>query len=189
MAAGKSVGKKQTASNLKLGFLLFLMLFFLYFPVANSQQLSAIRKEYYAATTDGREAEKLYVKLRQLKPSDPVLMAYYGSAQALKAKYSWNPYNKVSYLTEGRKTLRSAVAKSPENLEIRFLRYCLEYYLPAFLGMSDNLEADRKKIVYLIEKKQYGGIDEALLKNLISFLKQSKSCTSEELRVLAKAEM
>ncbi len=187
MAIGESVSKKQAKCHLRIKFLLLGILFLTVMPAAKSQNLESIRKSYYNATTDGKEAAKLYTILDRLNSSDAVMMAYYGSAQALKAKYSWNPYIKLSYLVEGQKTLKQAVIKSPDNLEIRFLRFCLEHYIPAFLGMSNNLESDRRKIVQLIKRNQYGSIDEALLKDLFSFLKRTNRCTPEELRVLAKA--
>ena len=186
MVVGTSAGKKYASSFLKFGVLWGLFCFFFSFEI-RAQELNEIRREYYEAVNSGTAADDFYNKLHKLQPSKPVLFAYYGSAQALKSRYSFNPYNKIKYLNEGRKTLARAVAKSPDDLEIRFLRFSLEHYIPAFLGMSDNLDIDRKKIILLIKKKQYGAVDKSLLKNLISFLKQTKRCTPRELHILAEA--
>ena len=161
-----------------------LFLVFFLFTSCYGQQLSVLREEYYKAINDAKAADRLYEKLKQKSASDPVIMAYLGSSQALKARFSWNPYNKLSYLSQGLKTLGIAVSRSPENLEIRFLRFSLVHYLPAFLGYSNTLDADKKMIVELIRRERFGSMDSVLLKNLIGFMKETKRCTPGELAIL-----
>ncbi|WP_423148918.1 hypothetical protein [Rubrolithibacter danxiaensis] len=166
-----------------------LFIFFFLFCITltcKPQNIDNIRREYYAALQDSKSADKLYTKLKSSKDLPPELLAYFGCAQALKARYSWNPYNKLLYLKDAKETLEDAVEKKPESLEIRFLRFSLEHYIPSFLGMSENLSADKKKIIQLIQSKQVGTVNEDLLKNLIAFMKSSKRCTSEELAILSK---
>ena len=153
----------------------------------NAQSLSTVRKEYYEAINSSKATNKLYGKLVEAKPVDPLIMAYLGSAQALKARFSWNPYNKLAYLSEGLKTLGDAVNKSPRNLEIRFLRFSLVHYLPAFLGYGNTLGADKEMIVDLIRNRKYGLIDATLLKSIIGFMKETKHCTKEEIALLNNA--
>jgi hypothetical protein len=164
-----------------------LFISFFLFTSVHAQKLTSLRKEYYAAINSASATNKLHEKLKELSPSDPVMMAYMGSTQALKARFSWNPYNKLSYLSQGLKTLGTAVNKNPENLEIRFLRFTLVHYLPAFLGYSKTLEPDKEKIVELISKREFGSLDNNLLKNLIGFMKETKQCTPAELAILDKA--
>lgn len=152
----------------------------------NAQSLTTVRREYYEAINSSKATNKLYGKLVEARSPDPLMMAYLGSAQALKARFSWNPYNKVAYLSEGLKTLGVAVNKSPQNLEIRFLRFSLVHYLPAFLGYGTTLHADKEMIVDLIRNKKYGLVDLKLLKNIVGFMKETNHCTKEEMDLLNK---
>jgi hypothetical protein len=165
-----------------------LVLLILAVPLALlSGDLPDIRKEYYVAVNDEKAAEKFYAKLKNAKSADPVIMAYYGSAQAIRARHANNPYNKLAYLRSGMKTLNEAVAKSPENLEIRYLRFSLQHYVPSFLGYSKHLDADRKKIIELTKQRKFGSMDKPLLVGLLQFMKETKRCSPQEIATLDQA--
>ena len=151
---------------------------------ANALDLTQIRKEFYAGVNDKDAAEKFYLKLKSQTLTNPVLQAYYGSAEALMGKHAWNPYKKVSYLKSGLRTLELAIAKNPESIEIRFLRFSIEHYLPPFLGLSKNLEEDGKKIVELIEKDSLSTADSTLVKNIVNFLKKTNRFSAREVEIL-----
>lgn len=155
--------------------------------MVQGQQLQDVRKNYYAAITNARAADSFYRRISALNHSDPLLLAYFGSAQALRARFSWNPYNKLSYLSDGIKTLKQAVQKDPDNLEIRFLRFSLVHYLPGFLGYGDTLEQDRRAIIELVKRKQFGQIEKDMLKNLVDFMKKSNRCGAQEIAILEQA--
>ncbi|MBC7913719.1 MAG: hypothetical protein H7Y07_06310 [Pyrinomonadaceae bacterium] len=155
--------------------------------VLMADDLVQIRKQYYAALTNQKAADKLYKELKSKTVAQPIIMAYFGSVQALRAKHAFNPYNKVSYLKSGLKTLDASVSKSPENLEIRYLRFTLEYYIPSFLGYSKHLETDRKKIIELSKQKKFGAMDKPLLQSLLGFMKETKQCSLQEIASLDQA--
>ncbi|MXV52971.1 hypothetical protein GS399_18525 [Pedobacter sp. HMF7647] len=164
-----------------------LLIFLITTAFSKDEDLPSIRKQYYEAVNNADAAHRFYDMIAAQKSEDPVILAYFGSAQALKARYSWNPYNKMAYLKRGISTLATAVSKSPDNLEIRFLRFSLEHYVPSFLGFSRDLDPDRRKIVELIEKKQFGSMDKDLLKNMVKFMEESKRCTPKELETMRNA--
>lgn len=152
-----------------------------------ADELPQLRKDYYASINNEKAAEKFYNSLKNKNPTDPLTMAYYGSAQAIRAKHAFNPYNKIAHLKSGLKTLEAAVKKDPDNLEIRFLRFSLEHYIPAFLGYSKHLETDKKKIISLVKLKQYNSKDKDLLNNLFKFMKETKRCSAAEIAILDEA--
>lgn len=154
---------------------------------SSANDLPQIRKEYYAAVNDEKAAEKFYKKLKAINSSEPIMMAYLGIAQAVRARHAINPYNKLSYLKGGMRALNAAVNKSQNNLEIRFLRFTLEHHIPKFLGYSQHLEIDRKKIVELSRQKKFGTMDKPLLSNLLKFMKQAKRCSPQEIAILDQA--
>jgi hypothetical protein len=67
------------------------------------------------------------------------------------------------------KTLSKAIAADPANPEIRFLRFSIQYYVPAFLGFSKNLDEDKKVIVQHFEGLKQVYSDE-LVKGVADFL-------------------
>jgi hypothetical protein len=160
---------------------------FLFPMLVSADDLPQIRKEYYAAVNDEKAADRFYQKLKKQNLSEPLLLAYFGSAQAIRARHAINPYNKVSFLRAGMKTLNSAVAKDSENLEIRYLRFSLEHYIPSFLGYSKHLESDRKKIVELSKQRKFGSMDKVLLVSLLNFMKETKRCSPQEIATLDQA--
>ncbi len=169
----------------------YMMLTFvmLIFSIASgsANDLPQIRKDYYAAINNEKAAEKLYLNLKSRNSSEPIILAYLGSAQAIRARHAFNPYNKVTYLKIGLKTLETAVKSSTQNLEIRFLRFSLEHYIPSFLGFSKHLETDRAKIIELVKQKKFGAMDKPLLLNLLSFMKETKRCSKQEIATLDQA--
>jgi hypothetical protein len=163
---------------------LILLIIVLFSQDIYANELPQIRKDFYLAIKNGTASEKFYNGLKAKKSSDPTIMAYFGTSQAIRAKHAFNPYNKITYLKSGIKTLEKAVGKSPENLEIRFLRFSLEHYIPSFLGFSKHLETDRKKIVELARQKKFGSMDMPLLLNLVNFMKETKRCSPAEIVIL-----
>ncbi len=109
-----------------------------------------------------------------------MVLAYFGSLEALKAKDSWNPYKKVKLLVASNKTLQQAVTASPNDMEIRFLRFSIQFYLPGFLGLSKDMHGDKNTIIQQLKQKNYGSADNDFLKNIMKFMIDSKQCTAQE---------
>ena len=165
----------------------FIFLFITMSVSSFSTDLPQIRKEYYAAVNSEKASDKFYQRLKQLNSDKPLLKAYLGSAQAIRARHAINPYNKIKYLNEGLKTLQIAVKNDPENLEIRFLRFSLQHYVPAFLGKSKELTMDKTKIVSLFSQRKFGSLDEPMLRSIVSFMKESKRCSVSDISVLDRS--
>lgn len=162
-----------------------LFLLFLMFPLSVAPtNLDKMRVQFYQAVENKAVAEKFFERMKLEQGISPVHLAYYGSAQTLMGKHAWNPYQKLAYLKGGMKVLAVASNKAPDDLEIRFLRFSIEHYLPAFLGMSKHLDEDRKKIVSLVQKRQYGPLPKDVLKDMVTFVIKSGRVKGEELDIL-----
>lgn len=172
---------------MKISFLLFFAL--LFSKILMAYDIDKIRLDYIAAVNDSKKADILYNQLKAIAKPDALVLAYLGSAQALRAKHAFNPINKLAYLKQGSKTLESAVNAAPDNVEVRFLRFSLEHYIPSFLGYNKNLIADKKKILEILqlESKTDGKVVSAQIKkNIIKFLLESKRCSAAETTILKK---
>jgi len=169
--------------------IVFCFLFVACFAVNGfAYDIQKIRRDYVEAIKNADVADKLYKDLKAIKNPSPLIMAYLGSADAVRAKHSWNPVNKMAFLKQGCKTIDKAVELSPNQLEIRFLRFSLEHFLPPFLGYSKHLEIDKKKILELVQKSNVQAlhVDETILKNMVNFMIDSKRCSEAEVNVLRK---
>jgi hypothetical protein len=156
--------------------------------MASAPDLKKIREDYIASINSSEKAETLCAQLQAVKNPDALIMAYLGSAQAIKAKHAWNPVNKMSFLNQGFKTINQAVAKDPNNLEVRFLRFSLQYYVPGFLGYSKNLDNDKEKIISLLQNQRNTNlnVDKKIIKDMVNFMIDSKKCDAKEIEILKK---
>lgn len=169
--------------------ILFCVLFFFAgLNLAKAYDLDKIRKDYIASVKDTKKSEELYSYLSAIKNPDAIILAYLGSAEAIRAKHSWNPYNKMSYLNEGFKKLNEAVEKDPNQLEVRFLRFTLQHYVPNFLGYSKNINEDKGRIISLLKNKNTGSLrdEKDLMNNMIHFMIESEECNPNEVALLKK---
>lgn len=158
------------------------------FQTSYGYDLQKIRKDYIESIKNESSAIKLYEHLKSIKNPDPLIQAYLGSAQAVRAKHAWNPVNKLNFLKQGCNTLNLAVKRSPNQLEIRFLRFSLQHFLPSFLGYSTNLDSDKDKIIEMVQKKEVINmqVDKDILKNMVNFMIDSKRCDAKEIAILRK---
>ena len=62
-------------------------------------------------------------------------------------KYEYNPLYKLTLFTDYSVRLDSIVINNFNNIEIRFLRYCVQKQTPRILGYNDNLELDYQFIL------------------------------------------
>ena len=168
-------------------FSLFILIFS-FNAMAAVPDLKKIREDYIASINDSEKAEVLCSQLQAIKNPDALIMAYLGSAQAIKAKHAWNPVNKMSFLKQGFNTINQAVAKDPNQLEVRFLRFSLQFYVPTFLGYSKNIDSDKDKIITLLQNQKNTNlnVDKKIIKDMVNFMIDSKKCDAQELAILRK---
>lgn len=165
---------------------LFMILFLTGSFSAYSQKTDAveIRKGMLRAIKSPKVTDSLYTALQTITKKPPLVLGYFGALEALKAKDSWNPYKKVKLLVSSNKTIEQAVNASPDDMEIRFLRFSIQFYLPGFLGLSKDMATDKNMIIQQLKQKHYGLADKDYLKNIIKFMIDSKQCTAQEVAFL-----
>lgn len=134
-----------------------------------------LRERFQLAAEDEYAAQSLLSDLLREPPS-PLHRAYQAATTALLARFAWNPYTKVSHCRTAARIFQSAVAEAPENPEIRYLRLAFQLNLPAFLGMSEDLSADRLAIL-----RNLAGTEPVLRKEIVQYLLREKVCNRNEL--------
>ena len=163
-----------------------LLVFFSGYANLAAQNLSQIKKAMVLAVEDDAITDSLYKELTALNSKDPLIWAYIATLDGLKAKHSWNPYNKLKFVSRSQKLIAKAIEARPDDLEIRFMRFSLQHYTPEFLGFSKNLEEDRQAIFRLYEQRKFGRSDPDLVRNIAKFMIDSNRCSRNEIQFFKK---
>ncbi len=156
-----------------------------------SATLTQIRKLFYEAVESEDKLEELE-NLFNRKFSEkafvyrPLLLAYTGAIEALKAKHAFNPFSKFSHVVSSLDILEKAVDRDLHNLEIRFIRFSILHNLPGILGYGKEREADIVEICNQLSKKDYVSYDPKLQKNVIDFMLESERLTDSQTLQLKK---
>jgi hypothetical protein len=145
--------------------------------LAINPDIAALRKLYYKAPTNKSDEETFLKTMEQLQiGKNPLLLCYKGVALILQANYCFNPYDKWSCFRKGKALMELAVEADPENIEIRFMRFCVQTNAPVFLNYHAELFVDKTKIL-----KAWNTIPDNDLKDKIkSFILKSNCCTNNE---------
>lgn len=147
------------------------------FVTARERDLLHVRELYYKASVSKRDAELFSREMEKTSGLQASLHAgYTGVSWMIRASHAVNPYNKLAYFIKGRDLLDAAIAADASNVELRFLRYCVQTNAPAFLSYRDKI-ADDKRII-LMGYHQLA--DEDLKTRIRNFMDNSTQCTKEE---------
>ena len=153
---------------------------------SSDQKNKTLRRQVMLAINSSKTTDSLYNILVAMPNKSPLITGYTGTLQALKAKHHWNPYYKVKYVKDAQKIFAKAVAAEPHNMEIRFLRFSVDYKLPKLLGYNKNMTADKNEIITQLTKKNYTVDDKDLVITIINFLLEADMHTAAENTFLTK---
>ncbi len=153
----------------------FLLAFFIFW--SDTPEISEVRNAYRQASDSEAIAVQLHGDLVTVsRTSDPVLLAYKGAATTLMAKHATTIKEKKKYFKEGKDNLEYALAKDPNNIEIRFIRLSVQENAPKITGYRKNRNEDKAFLLEHLTKVK----DRALKRYLKEFAAESTSFTSAE---------
>ncbi|MFD2822401.1 hypothetical protein ACFS5M_01890 [Lacinutrix iliipiscaria] len=149
----------------------------------NTQSLNfdAVRDAYKVAANDKTKVESFHKLLSKVNKEDnAVLIAYKGASIALLAKHAKTIKEKKEGFIEGVSFIEYAIEKSPDIIEVRFVRLSIQENSPKLLKYKSNLEEDKQFLL-----AQFKNIKFPHLKNHIKdYISQSKVFTDEEKSVI-----
>ena len=126
--------------------------FFMIICNAQTNNLNQIRKSYLKSDKSEENIHKLIVKCEEYKSKkNSTIYAYRTVADLMLLKYEYNPLYKIKLFTDYSVKLDSIVTNNVNNIEIRFLRYCVQKQTPRLLGYNDKLELDYQFILQNID--------------------------------------
>lgn len=111
-----------------------------------SAELKQAKNLYYRAVTGDESARKQsaaeFARLAESDPDDPEVMAYSGSLSLMEAGKTWAVWRRYEYSKKGITLLDEAVARAPDNLEVRFVRAATTRKLPVFFERRQQSKDD-----------------------------------------------
>ena len=79
--------------------------------------------------------------------NSPIAAGYRGALTIVLAKHTDNVFKKWNYFQQGKILLEESVRRSPNNVELRFLRLSIQYNIPAILAYRSEIADDKKYII------------------------------------------
>lgn len=114
---------------------------------AQELNLSELRELYIKASFEEDKANKLYELTKNSSiESDYKNFSYHAIAILLQSKFSINPIDKLKSFGEGKEQLEKVISQYPKDIELRFLRFCVQDGTPAILDYKLNMEEDSQFI-------------------------------------------
>ena len=132
----------------------YIIILFFLITRCNAQinNLDQIRKTYLESAKSEENIQKLISTCEDYKSkNDSIIYAYRTVADLMLIRYKHNPFYKLKLFTEYSRKLDLIVKNNFTNIEIRFLRYCVQKQTPKFLGYNDNLKLDYQFIIQNID--------------------------------------
>jgi len=156
-----------------------------HFSVNSDLQPAALRRHFELASADKAAGEKFYKLLADYKEGNALVLGYKGAAEAIRARDA-SMFNKMTFIQDAARTFEQAVALDPHNAEIRFLRFSVESNIPAFLGMSKNVDADKDIVVKALMKHPNSGLLPEVFQSVRAFMVKRGHVSKAEAQQLSK---
>ncbi len=124
-----------------------ILFFLLFLPLISfGNTLEELRNKFPDVVSDSDLCENLIEELVNKKDLSSTEKAYLGAMQTIWANHTNSPISKWKTFKRGKENLQAAVRASPNNIEIRMLRYSVQSNCPKFLNYSDELAEDKAYI-------------------------------------------
>lgn len=123
------------------------LLFSLTNSLAQELNLSELRELYIEASFEEDKANELYELTKSSSiESSYKKFTYHAIAILLQSKFAINPIDKLKSFGEGKEQLEKVISQYPKDIELRFLRFCVQDGTPAILDYKLNMEEDSQFI-------------------------------------------
>src|SRR5690606_3467593 len=115
-----------------------------------------VRDLFSKASVDEKANNELFDLTKSYSLSyAPIIYAYNAAAEMTLANHTMWPTAKFDYFSSGKSKLESAIKTYPSNVEMRYIRYCVQQGCPFFLNYSSNLSEDKKYVLANLDKTDW----------------------------------
>lgn len=148
---------------------------------AQKLNLDVVRSDFNKGVKDEVLCKK-HLDALKAEANTPVERGYEAAFHMFMAKHTSNPFKKMSYFKTGRNMLEKEIKGSPNNVELRFIRLCIQYYIPKYLGYHHEVEQDKEYVMNNLYKMQ----DKTTKDKIYKYLKGANMYNASELALLAR---
>lgn len=134
------------------------MMFYLLLSLlhVNSVDMSEVRRLFTIASKDEAANNQVFdLTSGYTMDYKPVIFAYHAAAEMTKANHTSWPLSKLNHFNKGKFDLEKVIAKYPNEIELRYIRYAIQNGSPSFLRYKDNMASDKKKIKANLDKQKW----------------------------------
>ena len=147
--------------------------------------INEVRSTFHQSVMDSKAITDYYHLAMTIDTvNNPTALAYRAAGYVMKAKNHWNPLTRIKLVMKYRETINEAVRAAPKNVEVRFLRFSIAYYLPNIFGLKQDMEIDKTRIFENISATQSLGLGTDYNKYILWFVTHSAYFTDEELSLI-----
>ena len=158
-------------------FILLLFLVTTYPVCASGIDVVQLRQLYYRAHESEECSDRFCQQAATISErSEPIFLCYKAMASFMRCRRVLNPYSKFSSFNDGKKLLEYAIKNDPNNVEIRFMRFCVQSQAPRILSYNDNLSEDKTAVLKGWKKIA----DNDLKEKIRSFMLRYGNCSVQE---------
>lgn len=152
-----------------------------------SNDLQDIRKAFHTAVLAPSKVQGYYKYINAIEAKDDgIVMAYQAMSEALVAQETWNPIEKYNRIKKFEKLIDQAIFMDPSNLEIRFLRLCIESYIPEWLGIPNHVLDDKVFILTHLADAKLLLFDQSYIRYISCFIKETGIYSAAEIGLIEK---
>ncbi len=143
--------------------------------------LHEVRRDFNKGVKDKTICEAHHKNLAK-HSSTMTEQGYAAAYHIFMAKHTGNPIKKMSYFNGGKSKLDKLIKQDPKNIELRFIRLCIQYHAPSYLGYKDNIDDDKDFLVENLHTIK----DSSVKQLLFNYLKGANIYNSNELALLSR---
>lgn len=139
-----------------------------------TSSLETLREVYPNANASKQNSDKFSSLVEKATGNDAAIRGYKAAAQIIRAKFEKGESRKT-HITQGIKSLESAVNSNPKNVELRVIRLSVQENLPKIIGYNRKMKEDKMMIL-----NNYAGQNSEMKQYIKHFSVVSKSMTPAE---------
>lgn len=141
-----------------------------------AQALAKIRSAYTTAADSEANAVAFETLMAQNVSTDGLLTAYRGASKVILAKYK---KNRIALLKEGKPLIEEAIARQPDNVELRLIRLSVQENLPKIVPYRNHIAEDKAFII-----ANYERLPLDVRHYVAGYIKKSKEFTAADKKAL-----
>jgi hypothetical protein len=163
--------------------LYLILILFPLFAFAQSVEKGQLRNSFLQSIQRRSALDSLVTRMNAIATKTPFEECYLGICNALQIKYISSMWGKYKMLDKSRDHINQAIQRSPQDVELHFIRFMLEHNIPAVLGMSTHISED---LANVFNHPDFLNEAPDLKKMALEFILASDRCTSDQKKIAEK---